>query len=82
MSPNNQGEVVQPALLTREQLRQQLNDRGYVISASYFSKICLPSRNEGPPVAKQWGKRPLYHLEDGLAWAERRCKAAAESTAA
>lgn len=60
-------------LLTRDQLRQRLNERGYVISASYFSKICLPSRNEGPPVAKQWGKRPLYDLDAGLAWAESRC---------
>jgi hypothetical protein len=80
MSLNNQSEEAAAPLLTREQLRQRLNDRGYVISASYFSKICLPSRNEGPPVAKQWGKRPLYDLEAGLAWAERRCKAT--STAA
>jgi hypothetical protein len=79
MNLNNQGEVRKP-LLTREQLRYELNVRGYVISASYFSKICLPSRNEGPPVAKQWGKRPLYELEAGLAWAESRCKPA--STAA
>lgn len=63
-------------LLTREQLRNELNARGYPMSASYFSKMCLPSRQEGPPVAKQWGKRPLYVLEDGLAWAENRCKPA------
>ena len=61
-------------LLTREQLLQRLNERGYVMSASYFAKICLPSRNEGPPVAKQWGKRPLYDLDAALAWAEGRCK--------
>jgi hypothetical protein len=79
MTLNNQGEE-QKRFLTREQLRHELNVRGYVISASYFSKICLPSRNAGPPVAKQWGKRPLYTLEDGLAWAEGRCKTA--STAA
>jgi hypothetical protein len=60
-------------LLTREQLRCRLNERGYVISASYFNKICLPSVNKGPPPVKQWGKRPLYDLEIGLAWAERRC---------
>lgn len=62
------------ALLTREQLRQRLNERGYVISSGYFQQLCLPSRNEGPPVAKWWGKRPLYDLEAGLAWAESRCK--------
>src|ERR1700722_20202349 len=26
-----------------------------------------------PPVAKWWGKRPLYRLDEGLAWAESRC---------
>ena len=74
MEPKNQLEPEKKPLVTREQLRQQLNERGYVISASYFSKICLPSRNEGPPVARQWGKRPLYDPDEGLAWAERRCK--------
>jgi hypothetical protein len=83
MIPKNLDEVGKsPPLLTREQLRQRLNERGYVMSASYFSKICLPSRNEGPPVAKQWGKRPLYDLDAGLAWAEGRCKTASTSTAA
>jgi hypothetical protein len=81
MTLNNQGEARVP-LLTREQLRYELNARGYVMSASYFSKICLPSRGEGPPVARQWGKRPLYELEAGLAWAETRCKTPAASTAA
>jgi hypothetical protein len=62
-----------PALLTREQLRLRLNERGYPLSQSYFNKITLPSVNAGPPVAKWWGKRPLYHLEDALVWAESRC---------
>jgi hypothetical protein len=61
------------ALLTREQVRQRLNERGYPITQSYFSKICLPSRNAGPPVAKMWGKRPLYDFDAALAWAEARC---------
>jgi hypothetical protein len=74
MSLTNPGEVKKPPLLTREQLRQSLNEAGYPIAASYFDKICLPSKNSGPPVAKQWGKRPLYKLDDGLAWAENRCK--------
>jgi hypothetical protein len=73
MIPNIQGEVKKP-LLTREQLRHELNARGYVISASYFNKICLPSVNKGPPPVKQWGRRPLYDLETGLAWAENRCE--------
>jgi hypothetical protein len=79
MPLDNQVEEKKP-LLTREQLRHELNARGYVMSASYFHKICLPSRNAGPPVAKHWGKRPLYNLEDGLAWAEGRCTTASAST--
>ena len=68
-------------LLTREQLRHRLNERGYPISASYFNKVCLPSVNGGPPVAKQWGKRPLYELDAGLAWAESRCRPVAQRVA-
>jgi hypothetical protein len=78
MSLNNLGEVRKP-FLTREQLRYELNARGYVISASYFNKICLPKINKGPPVAKLWGKRPLYELEAGIAWAEGRCKPASSA---
>jgi hypothetical protein len=61
------------ALLTREQLRLHLNEQGYPLSQSYFNKISLPSVNAGPPVAMWWGKRPLYRLDDALAWAESRC---------
>jgi hypothetical protein len=61
-----------PALLTREKLRLKLNELGYPISAGYFNKICLPCFNAGPPIAKWWGRRPLYRLEDALAWAEAR----------
>jgi hypothetical protein len=68
-------------LLTREQLRQRLNALGYVISASYFNKVCLPSVNAGPPIAKQWGKRPLYDLEAALAWAESRCRPVSQQVA-
>jgi hypothetical protein len=63
-------------LLTREQLRLKLNEQGYPLTASYFNKISLPSVNAGPPVAKWWGKRPLYRLDDALAWVERRCGSA------
>jgi hypothetical protein len=62
---------------TRDQLREELNARGYPLTATYFSKMCLPSRNAGPPIAKWFGRRPLYRLEDGLAWAESRCRVAA-----
>lgn len=68
-------------LLTREQVRQRLNESGYPISASYFNKVCLPSVGGGPPVAKQWGKRPLYDLAAALAWAEARCSSPTQSAA-
>lgn len=80
MNPNHQSEEKKP-LLTREQLRHELNARGYVMSASYFNKLCLPSNGGGPPVDRQWGKRPLYSLEAGLAWAESRCRPAAFTAA-
>ena len=60
-------------LLTRDALLKELNERGYKISQSYWNKINLPSVNAGPPVAKWFGKRPLYYLDPGLAWAESRC---------
>jgi hypothetical protein len=64
------------ALLTREQLRFKLNELGYPLTQSYFNKLCLPSVNAGPAVAKWWGKRPLYTLDDGISWAEERCSSA------
>jgi hypothetical protein len=60
-------------LLTRESLRQELAKRGYPISLSYWNKLNLPSINAGPPVAKWFGKRPLYSISDALAWCESRC---------
>jgi hypothetical protein len=64
------------ALFTRTGMRHELDKRGYKISKSYFDQICAPTVNAGPPVAKWWGKRPLYRLTDALAWAESRCSAA------
>lgn len=58
---------------TREQLRLKLNELGYPLTQSYFNKLCLPSVNAGPPVASWFGKRPLYTLDGGIAWAEARC---------
>ena len=57
-------EPIETPLLTRDQVRERLNAEGYPLKASYFNKICLPSRDAGPPVAKWWGKRPLYRLSD------------------
>jgi hypothetical protein len=59
--------------MTRQQAVRFINERGYPLSEKYFSKLCLPSRNEGPRVAQQWGGRPLYTADDILAWVETRC---------
>ena len=59
-------------LLTREELRQYINDAGIPLGASTLEKLCMPSRNEGPPVEAWWGARPLYNPERGLEWAKGR----------
>jgi hypothetical protein len=60
-------------LMTRKQAREFLRARGFPISETYFSKLCLPIRNSGPPVARWFGGRPLYEAESTMAWAESRC---------
>jgi hypothetical protein len=61
-------------LMTRKQTLEYLHSLGFPMTETYFNKICLPSRNAGPPVAKLWGPRPLYDAELVLAWAESRCR--------
>jgi hypothetical protein len=62
-------------LMTRKQALAFLLEHGFPITEAYFNKLCLPSRNAGPPVAKLWGGgRPLYHADKVLAWAEARCR--------
>jgi hypothetical protein len=73
MSLKVDAEDMKTALLTRQQLHHELNERGYPISLAYLNRLCLPSRNQGPPATKQWGRRPLYDLAAGIAWAEARC---------
>ena len=64
----------QPKLMTRSQLGEFLRERGYPIGDSTLDKLCAPARGEGPPIAKMWGKRPLYTERDGLAWAQSRTR--------
>lgn len=59
-------------LLTREELRQYINDNGIPLGSSTLDKLCMPSRNEGPEVECFWGNRPLYNPERGLEWARSR----------
>jgi hypothetical protein len=59
--------------MTRKQALEFLHAHGFPLSEAYFNKLCLPSRNSGPPVARWWGGKPLYAAEATLAWAESRC---------
>jgi hypothetical protein len=60
-------------LMTRKQALEFIRAHGFPISEAYFSKLCLPSRNSGPPVARWFGGKPLYLAEPTLAWANSRC---------
>jgi hypothetical protein len=60
-------------LMTRKQALEFLRMHGFPISGTYFSKLCLPSRNSGPPVARWFGGKPLYESGPTLAWAHSRC---------
>jgi hypothetical protein len=60
-------------------LRLHLNAMGFPLGCSTFDKMCMPSRNEGPPVEAYWGKRPLYSADTGLEWARGRLTSRKES---
>ena len=60
-------------LMTRKQTLEFIRAHGFPISEAYFSKLCLPSRNSGPPVARWFGGKPLYEPAPTLAWANSRC---------
>lgn len=55
---------------TRAELGAELRAHGFPISISKLNKLCAPSVNQGPPIAGWWGPRPLYELDNGIAWAE------------
>jgi hypothetical protein len=60
-------------LMTRKQALEFIRSHGFPISEAYFSKLCLPSRNSGPPVARWFGGKPLYEAKPTLEWAHSRC---------
>ena len=57
-------------LLTRQQLVVFLNVSGFPVSEATLNKLCSQKINQGPPVAKFWGKRPLYEPGPALEWAK------------
>lgn len=68
----------QRPLMTRRRTWEFINSHGFPMTEAYFNKICLPSRNAGPPAAKLWGSgprpRPLYDADQVLAWCEARSR--------
>jgi hypothetical protein len=60
--------------LTRRELVEYLNSRGFPISISTLHKLSMPSRGEGPEPAGCWGGRHLYRPDRALAWARARFK--------
>jgi hypothetical protein len=54
---------------TRAQLLALINEDGIPMSKSTLDRHCMPSNKGGPPVAGWWGRRPLYDLDEGRAWA-------------
>jgi hypothetical protein len=61
-------------LMTRDQLRLFLVEKGFPIGFSTLEKLCMPSRDQGPPVEAYWGLRPLYRPSTGLEWARNRLR--------
>src|SRR6516164_5653479 len=61
------------ALLTRREAARYVNDElGHPLSFSTLTK--LSALGEGPPVARLWGRRPLYERTSLRAWVEMRGK--------
>jgi hypothetical protein len=54
---------------TRQQLLSAIRAEGIPMGLSTINRLCMPSNYRGPPIACWLGKRPLYDLSDGLAWA-------------
>lgn len=63
-----------PPLLTRKQLIDYLQARGYPVALSTLNKWC--SAGEGPPVECFWAEKALYEPSKVLLWAESRKRAA------
>jgi hypothetical protein len=64
-------------LLPRREAAQFLTERGYKTSPATLAKLaCIGG---GPPF-RSFGRRPLYHPSDLVAWAQARCTGPRRST--
>jgi hypothetical protein len=61
------------ALLTRREAARFITEElGYPVAFSTLTKLC--AIGEGPPVARQGGRRPLYSRQGVRNWVEARAK--------
>jgi hypothetical protein len=65
--------------LTKRQVVEFLNERGYPISLSTLRKLTMPSRGEGPPPVGRWAGRDLFEANEVLAWAKARFRYTAQA---
>jgi hypothetical protein len=65
------------ALLLREQAADALTERGFKTSKATLATLAARG---GGPVFRKYGPRPLYRLDDLLAWAESRLTTPRQST--
>jgi hypothetical protein len=64
-------------LLPRKDAAQFLTEHGYKTASATLAKLaCLGG---GPPF-RSFGRRPLYHPSDLIAWAQARCTGPRRST--
>jgi hypothetical protein len=60
--------------LRRRALVDALVNSGRYISPGTMNKLCAPAIGLGPPVAGYFGARPLYTLDEGIAWYDKRVR--------
>jgi hypothetical protein len=71
-APLQTSKAADPLLTRREAAEFITVGLGMPLAFSTLAKLC--ALHEGPPVARRWGRRPLYLRDDLRAWAEKRSR--------
>jgi hypothetical protein len=62
-------------LVTRAELIEIIKEEtGLRFTPGTMAQICAPSRGEGPEIEGYLGKRPIYSVKKGIAWARSRLR--------
>lgn len=64
-------------LLNRRDSARFLTERGYKTAEATLAKLACVG---GGPVFRSFGRKPLYHPDDLLGWAQGRCTGTRAST--